>query len=468
MIRGAWSLAFWTATFTSNPFYWGRVHLIHLINAKLPLTSSSNYYSLRIHQGTIIEVTEQDSYLYDAEATSLDSDFPLDEHRGKLLNLNGRVLLPAFVDSHMHMDKAFSLAFAPNISGTLEEAIGSYLSALPSLSYENIKNRIMRTALQALSFGTTSMRTHIDFDTKMEKKSMFQALLAALEVKEQLKNYIHIQIFPMCPFYELGKHDLDFLEQALQMGVDGIGGAPHLGTNPKENISRIFQLAIKHDKLIDLHTDESDDPRVRTISTIINQTEKNDYQGKVTVGHLCSLSSMEEREAFEIIDGLHKANISVVTLPSSNMYLQGREDRGIVRRGVTRIRGLSNAGVQIATASDNINDPFHPFGRGDLVMIGLLTGYAAHFGSPEEQFKLIQMMTEIPAAIMGLGTYGLQVGKSANFVILDAGSIEEVFTNIPDRRWVFRQNHWTIRANGKPVFQNNDLNKLWEAIHVGV
>ena len=440
--------------------------MFELINARLPLISDMKYFSLKVSDGKIVDLKEQYSYIYDGNAYPIDREFPINSQNEIKLNVNGRAVLPGLVDSHMHMDKAFSLAFAPNQSGTLQEAVNSYLTAFPNFTYENIKNRIMRTALQALSFGTTVIRTHIDFDTRVDIKIMFRALQAALEVKERLKDYIHIQIVLMCPFYELNQKDLEFLDMAAAMGVDGIGGASHLGKAPEENIKQIFQIAIKHNKFIDLHTDESDDPNVKTIKLIIQETGKNGYQGKVTVGHLCSLSAMNEREASEIIEDIGKAKISVITLPAANMYLQGRGDRGLVRRGVTRIRELSDAGVQIAVASDNINDPFHPFGRGDLVMIGLLAGYAAHFGSPEDLYKLLLMMTAIPANIVGMESYGIKEGHNASFVILDANSIEQIFTNIPDKRWVYHNNHWTIRTDGKPVFQNKELNVLWHTVDI--
>ncbi len=429
--------------------------------------SDSLFYNISIQNGKIKNIKAQQSYDFDETATSIESKLFINEinslnRKGHKVDVCGRVVLPAFVDSHMHLDKAFSLAFAPNQSGTLIEAIQSYHSAMPFLSFENMKQRMFRTVLQALSFGTTTIRTHIDFDTKADKEVVFRGFQAALEVKEKLRNFIDIQIFPMCPFYELENSDLEMLDEAMLMGADGIGGAPHLASEPHKNIENIFKLAMKHNKVIDLHTDESDNPNVKTIKTIIEQLEKNDFNNRVVVDHLCSLSAMEDREAHEIINNLVKSEISVITLPASNMYLQGRSDRGLVRRGITRIRELYNSGVPIALASDNINDPFHPFGRCDLVLMGLLTSYAAHFGSPQDLKKLLKMMTSIPASIVGLDSYGLEEGKAANLVIIDAYSIDEIFSKIPDRRWLYKNDHWTVRTDGNPIFQQKYLNEIWD------
>ncbi|MCL6576522.1 amidohydrolase family protein [Kyrpidia sp.] len=438
---------------------------LHLINVSLPLFDSSALFEIHVANGRYTKIARQDGWidppnssfqdLVDLQAEPLSRFYQWDA--------KGKIMLPGLVDSHMHLDKAFSLPKVPNESGTLVEAVRNYRAMSPSFTLEEIKARMYRAALQALSYGTTHIRTHVDFNVAAGQDTALRNVQAAIEVKESLAPYLTIEVFPMCP-YEWTRREVELVEEAIQMGVDGLGGAPHLSSTPEEDIDHIFHLAAKHDLPIDLHTDESDDPQVRTVAYIAKKTEETDYQGRVVVDHLCSLSAMDDVVAGQLIEGMVEARLGAVTLPGANMYLQGRSDRGLVRRGVTRVRELLAAGIPVATASDNIHDPFHPFGRGDLLVIALLTAYATHMGSLSEQLTLLKMITDVPASLIGSEEYGIACGRPANFVILDVCRPEDVLVKLPEGRWVYGAGRWISVSQKRLSWGISSLANRWNTL----
>jgi cytosine deaminase len=439
--------------------------VLQIVNAALPLRKEGQLYTLTAEGGVWTSVTEQTSEV--VPQTLLAS---LERWQGAYaegeqtvaLDAQGKIILPGFVDAHMHLDKAFSLPKVGNVSGTLGEAVLNYSTAAPLFTKKEIKWRIMRAALQAISYGTTALRTHLDFHVRHGSEVVMRTVEAALEVKEELGAYATMQLFPMLPYFDLTAEALDTAEEALRMGVTGLGGAPHLSPAPEADIDRVFALADKYGCPVDLHADESDDPRVRTVVHIAKRTIDYGWRGKVTAGHLCSLAAMPNADAGPIIELMAQARLGAITLPGANLYLQGRRDGFPSRRGVTRVKELLAADIPLATASDNIHDPFHPFGRGDLLMIGLVTAYAAHMGSPSDIRAVLRMMTDHPAVVTGLPSYGIEPGNKADFVVFDAVSPEELFTMLPERRWVWRDGRCLKAAADKPSWEISALHDRWE------
>lgn len=434
-----------------------------LCNVRLPLEDEGYLFRLSIRDGVWTLIQKQEADAAQPGAISLENWKPTQgtgESGVTVIDLEGKIVLPGFVDAHMHLDKSFSLTSVENRSGTLEEAVRNYSLASPSFTKNEIKSRIIRSSLQALSFGTTHIRTHLDFNLRASREVALRTIEAALEAKEALAPYISLQLFPMCP-YNFMQLDVDAVEEALRMGVDGIGGAPHLSLTPKEDIDYIFKLADKYDVPIDLHCDETDNPAMRTIDHIAMRTESEGYSGRVTVDHLCALASMTDQDAQGIIERMAVAKLKAVSLPAVNLYLQGRHDGFPVRRGITRLKEIWEAGIPIAVASDNIHDPFHPFGRGDLLQIALIGSYAAHMGRPDDLRTLLRMISEVPAKVLGLTSYAVKSGNTANFVVIDGSTPEELFTMLPERRWVYSQGSFVRMAASKAEWQDGTLAEYW-------
>lgn len=411
---------------------------IHIINACLPLKGKDKLYTLKASAGVWTAVDMQDKQIDDPSFNLPDRATAAGKQTANKLNAAGRIILPGLVDAHVHLDKAFTIESAGNESGTLMEAIRNFRRVSPSFSKETIKQRMRKTVKHAVSFGTTAMRSHLDFNMADGGRMARNTFEAALEVKEEMKGLADLQFFPMVDFTRLCEKGSDLLEEAMKQGMDGVGGAPHLSENPESHLGQLFDFAERWGREIDLHSDETDDPDVETVRLIAGQTVRSGYTGMVAAGHLCSLSAMAGQKAEKIIEEIHEAGLNVITLPGANMYLQGRNDSGLIRRGVTRVKELKRAGVSVSAASDNIQDPFHPYGKGDLIEIGRLSSYAAHMSSEAEKTEVLKMITEVPARTIGLAQYGLKAGHPASFTIFDACTVNSLLAWAPVGRWVFK------------------------------
>lgn len=293
----------------------------------------------------------------------------------------------------------------------------------------------------AVKNGTTAIRTHIYVDTVIGTK----AIEAILEVKKQVKNLLDLQVIamPTNDTYVFDDELLCLTQKAIELGVDVLGGAPHLAEDPKPYINTIFDLALKNNLPIDFHVDESDEPEVRTLEYIAEKTIATGMHGQVTAGHCTSLAAVSDEIAERVIGKCAKAGLHIITLPSCNLYLMGRKDKQPIRRGVTRVKDFLNAGVNIAYASDNIRDPFRPYGNADMLEEGLLTAQVLQMGTPSELETVYQMGTYNPAKILGLKDYGTKVGCKADLVLLEASSPSEAIISQATKAYVIK--------NGKPV-----------------
>ncbi|MCT2537784.1 amidohydrolase family protein [Aquibacillus koreensis] len=433
-----------------------------LHNVRLPLMDENMFYKIIIQDGMYKRIEQQPGYATEVRALSIMDGKQVEVSE---IDVEGRIILPSFVDIHTHMDKAFSLKDVPNESGTLQEAISNYSQKAHLFSKEEIKKRVYRSALQSLSFGTTHIRTHVNFELDVSQTLALEHLQAVLEVKSELSPYVSMQVVPM--FSKMSgrtKREMEIIEEAIQLGVDGIGGAPHIFPDAEANIEKLFQLAIKYDKFIDLHVDENDNPAICTIEQLIEKTKQYGLQGRVTAGHLCSLAAMEQKKADQIMSSMAEQQINAITLPGANMYLQGRADRGVVRRGITRVKELVEYSVPVATASDNINDPFHPFGRGDMLQIGLLTAYAAHMASKTEILHVLKMITTIPGRMFGIDNHQVEPGAYANFVVFDTNDVYDMFGSSSPSRYIFTKGKWLTSTTESHSFGDRKLEDLWNGI----
>ncbi|MEK3916345.1 amidohydrolase family protein [Paenibacillus sp. FSL H7-0331] len=424
---------------------------LHLINARLPLAEGSpaQLYELRAAKGFWQSVTpqQQQGIIQDHGSIPLeDIQLACSTSASRTIDLGGKMLLPGLVEAHAHLDKAFTSGIVRNDSGTLGEAIRNYSAAIPQFTREVLVARIHKAALRAAAGGATAIRSHVHFPFEHGREAAFRLVHAALEARELLSGIVDIQYVLFVPSRGHTPAMWEAVDEAMQAGMDAVGGAPHIADEPEAYLERLFAIARKYNKDVDLHADETDDPQVQTVSAIAAATIRNDYRGRVVVGHLCSLSAIEESRAAAIIDNMALAQLKVITLPATNLYLQGRGDKGLVRRGVTRVKELMAAGIPVATASDNVQDPFHPYGSGDLLQIGLLTGYAVQMGSADDAHTLLRMLSTIPASLIGLKQYGIKPGLPARFIVFDAQSPFELFAELPTNRWIYRDTRWLYHS----------------------
>ncbi|MBE3572428.1 MAG: amidohydrolase family protein [Moorella humiferrea] len=363
----------------------------------------------------------------------------------QMIDAAGRLLIPAFVDAHTHLDKA--LTASREGVASLAEAIEDFQRRSRKMEKNDFLDRGRRVLKMALSHGTTAMRAHITVSEALG----LRGIEAALELKREFAGKVELQVFamagegepvPASPLQEL-------LEEALRLGADGLGGAPYLSEGMREWVDYIFALAGKYNVPIDLHVDETDAPTVASLEYIAAKTVQTGYQGRVVASHCCGLAAVDDARAAQAIAAVKDAGISVITLPSCELYLMGRQDRGLVRRGVTRVGELQAAGVNVAYASGNIRDAFRPFGNADMLEEALITAQVLQMGTPLELKKVLEMGTYNAAAAIGLNDYGIKAGGRADLVLLDASSPAEAIIGQVEKVCVIKGGRVAARNDKK-------------------
>jgi cytosine deaminase len=363
-----------------------------------------------------------------------------------VLDAGGRVISPPFVDPHVHLDKALiSEKVRDNRSGTLEEAIAIIWDYKRNYSHEEIIQRAERVLQWAVTNGTLAVRTHVDVDSI----GGLTPLEALLEVRERWRDKIVLQIvaFPQEGILrDPGTERL--LERAMAAGADVVGGMPfneRTEEDSRRHIEICFRIAKEHDADIDMHVDETDDPSARTLEYLAARTIAEEYQGRVTAGHTCALAAYDAPHAARVIQLVREAGIHMITNPATNLMLQGRHDQQPIRRGITRVKELLAAGINVSCGQDCLKDTFYPtFGRADMLEVGLITAHAAQLSTPAEIETLHRMITRNAARILRLENYGLQPGAPADFVLLDCPSVQEAFRTQPGRE-VYRRGKLVAR-----------------------
>lgn len=359
----------------------------------------------------------------------------------RTIDVEGRLVLPGMVEAHTHLDKALTIEQVENRSGTLYEAIRCMEQVHRTATMAAIRERALRAARLFVLAGTTTLRTHVDVTATTGLRGA-EALLA---VREALRGVLDVQLVMLsCDLCgSEGRRTRELYEEALRLGFDAVGGAPALDRDPREHIDHVFELAERYDRPIDLHVDESDNPADFCLPYLAEKTMAAGYMGRVVAGHCCALAAVDEAVAESAIDGARAAGIAIVSLPSANLYLQGRADRGCIRRGITRVRELRAAGVPLCCGSDNVQDPFNPFGRGDPLLVANLFAHAGHLGSPDEQAFALDAITSTPARALGLDRYGLRPGCDADLVVLETRSARAALAEVPPR--------WLVIKRGRVV-----------------
>ncbi|UQZ81407.1 Cytosine deaminase [Paenibacillus konkukensis] len=400
-----------------------------LLFANVRLPGGGNLKTIEVDDGNIIRVSDA------AAGPQTDQDGYMD--------MGGRLLLPGMVDIHMHLDKAMTWPELPNASGTLLEAIRRFADAQPLMETEDLIERMTRTIRLALRHGTTTIRTHLDYGSP---SYCAKAVEAYHTVKERFRRELDLQAVLMCPPGMDEEAEAAVRRAVADGGIDAIGGAPHLADAPERQLDRLFDMAVSLDVDLDLHIDESDDPKVNHLPYLCRKTVEVHYEGRVIAGHCTSLSAMEESQALEIMAAVKEAGIGIVTLPACNLFLQGRQDKGLVRRGLTRVKQLAGMGVPVAIGSDNVRDPFHPYGNADLLHSALLASYGAHMTTEAEMNKLIAMITSVPAELLRLDHYGLRPGGRADFVLLDCEDAGSALAVQPAARETWKRGRRVCRV----------------------
>lgn len=358
----------------------------------------------------------KDIYIKEGIIEKIEKSIKPEDLGTRVINLENRMVINGFVDGHMHLDKALIGEKIINKSGTLYEAIEIMSKYKHNMTKEDVKERAKKVIELSFKNGTRFLRTHVDVDDKIQLKSVE----AILELKEEYREFVDIQIvaFPQDGIVK-NSRSYFYLEEALKIGADVVGGIPAIEEDPIKHMNMIFDLGIRYDVDIDMHIDETDDPNSLIINDLAKLTIANGYAGRVTAGHCCSLSANEEEVILPIIELIKKAKINIISLPSTNLYLQGRGDKINIRRGIAPVKYLLDHDIPVAIGSDNIRDPFNPFGNGNLLEEALIAAHGCHMGGEKDLNRLFDMVSIIPGEALKFD-YEIKKGNKANFIVIDS------------------------------------------------
>lgn len=380
-----------------------------IINARL--RHSDALFTIECEQGVFTRIQQQEQPLQ----TACD------------LDAQQKLLCAPFVEPHIHLDAVLT-AGEPrwNKSGTLFEGIECWAERKQMLSHDDVQQRVLKAAELLISLGVQHIRTHVDV-TDPE----LTALKAIVPLKQTLAPYLDLQIvaFPQEGIlsYPNGK---GLMEQALEIGADVIGGIPHFEFTREygvESMRWVIELAHKHNKLVDVHCDEIDDENSRFLEVLATATLESGLGNRVTASHTVAMHSYNNAYCSKLFRLLKMSGINFVSCPTENIHLQGRFDTFPKRRGITRVKELRDAGINVALAQDSIQDPWYSLGNGKLLRQVDFALHACHMMGYDDFCHALDFITDNGAKVMHIQDhYGIEVGKPANFIVLNGGDDVEV------------------------------------------
>ena len=361
---------------------------------------------------------------------------------GPTIDLQDRLVAPGFVETHIHLDKSCLLDRCKSEKGTLEEAIEEVAKAKKAFTPEDVRKRAVRTLERSILQGTTHMRTHLEVDPVVGLRS----LDGILPLVDEYRWAIDLQI---CVFPQEGLLNNpgteELMVEGLKRGCKAVGAAPYTDSDPKGQIDHVFEMAREFDVDIDMHLDFGNTPEGMTIEHVCQLTQQYRYGGRVTVGHVTQLTTVPVPRFEEITRRLADVGVAVTVLPSTDLYLMGRHLEYNVTRGVVPVHRMLRDGVNCTLSSNNILNPFTPFGDCSLVRMANLYANIGQVGQRDGIMECFEMVTRRSAKLMNLGDYGVAPGKSADLVVLDCTDRAQAVAELATPLMGFKGGHMTFR-----------------------
>lgn len=377
---------------------------------------------------------------------------PHDEHAvaDRVLDGEGGLAIPPFIEPHIHLDTT-QTAGEPswNLSGTLFEGIERWAERKALLTHEDVKQRAIQTLKWQIANGIQFVRTHVDVSDPN-----LVALKAMLEVREEMKEWVELQIvaFPQEGIlsYPNGKA---LLEEALKLGADVIGAIPHFEFTREygvESMHYIFDLAEKYQVLVDVHCDEIDDEQSRFIETLATLAYEQGIGHRVTASHTTAMHSYNGAYASRLFRLLKMADINFVANPLVNIHLQGRFDTYPKRRGITRVKEMLEANINVCFGHDDVFDPWYPMGTANMLQVLHMGLHVCQIMGYEQINDGLKLISSHSARTLNVqDRYGIEVGKPANLLILPAeNGFDAVRRQVPVR---YSIRHGKVIAQTRPA-----------------
>ena len=360
-------------------------------------------------------------------------------------NLNGRLVVPGFVETHIHLDKSCLLGRCNCEKGTLDEAVAEVAAAKRGFTEEDVYLRATKTLEKSIKNGTNRMRTHVEVDPRVGLTS-FRAL------KRLKQDYAWAIDLELCVFPQEGLLDdpgcEDVMLQALKEGADVVGGAPYMDKDSHGQIARIFAMAREFDIDIDFHLDFGLDPAHLDLDEVCRLAERQGWGGRTAIGHVTKLSAMTPAAVEAAGKRLASAGVAVTVLPATDLFLTGRDHDHNVPRGVTPAHRLRSLGVNCSISTNNVLNPFTPFGDCSLIRMANLYANVLQVGSSRDLANCLDMVTSASAKLLNHQAYGIAVGRPADLVVLDCETKAEAICELAQPLFGLKRG---VRTFNKPA-----------------
>lgn len=360
------------------------------------------------------------------------------------------LLLPPFVDSHVHLDATLTAGQPEwNETGTLFDGIRIWSERKQDLTKEDVKSRAKKTLLNMVGHGIQHVRSHVDVTDPH-----LIAARALLELREELKDQIDLQLvaFPQEGILSY-PHGRELMEQAVKEGLDVVGGIPHFEFTTEygwQSVHFLMALADKYDRLVDVHCDEIDDPASRNLEGLATEAYERGMKDRVTASHTTAMGSYNDAYTYKLFRLLKMSDINFVSNPLVNVHLGGRFDTYPKRRGVTRIKELTGAGINVSFGEDDIQDPWNPLGDGNMLDAVTMGVYIAHLMGYHQLQDAFNYVTYNGAKTLHISdNYGIEVGKPANCILLNAHDFYNALNKHVEVLYNIR--HGKVLAETKPA-----------------
>ena len=360
------------------------------------------------------------------------------------------LLLPPFVDSHVHLDATLTAGQPEwNETGTLFDGIRIWSERTQDLTKEGVKSRAKKTLLNMVGHGIQHVRSHVDVTDPH-----LIAARALLELREELKDQIDLQLvaFPQEGILSY-PHGRELMEQAVKEGLDVVGGIPHFEFTTEygwQSVHFLMALADKYDRLVDVHCDEIDDPASRNLEVLATEAYERGMKDRVTASHTTAMGSYNDAYTYKLFRLLKMSDINFVSNPLVNVHLGGRFDTYPKRRGVTRIKELTAAGINVSFGEDDIQDPWNPLGDGNMLDAVTMGVYIAHLMGYHQLQDAFNYVTYNGAKTLHISdNYGIEVGKPANCILLNAHDFYNALNKHVEVLYNIR--HGKVLAETKPA-----------------
>lgn len=383
----------------------------------------------------------------------------------------GALVRPPFVEPHIHLDTTLT-AGEPrwNASGTLWEGIAVWSQRKQSVSREDVLARAEQVLRWQAAQGVLFVRSHCDVTD-----ARLTALDALLELRERVRDVMVLQVvaFPQEGIVSFPR-GAELLEEAVRRGADVVGAIPHYEDTREDGVRSLeiaVDIAERHGKQVDAHCDEVDDEQSRFIEVLATQALRTGLGARVTASHTTAMGSYNGAYAYKLQRLLARSDVNLVSNPMVNLALQGRFDDYPKRRGLTRVKEMLAAGVNVAFGSDDVMDPWFPMGTGNPMLLAHSGVLAAQMTGQAEIAETFEMVSSRGAAVLGLGDeYGLQVGRPANLVVVPASSRQDAVRRQVPPRWVVARGkviaerdpaparlHWLAREHEVDFVRDRDV-----------